>query len=378
MDTFFAPAERTSEDVLHEEIVGLASHPVLQELLHGINALIAILDEHRQVIALNESFLRNLGIDDAQAVLGLRPGQVLGCIHCDGEPNGCGTTKYCSSCGAAIAIVSALARQKPAEKLCALTASRGGNALDRTFLVKASPLKLEGRRYILLFLQDVTLEQVRGALERTFFHDISNMLTGLLGVSQLLASAPTPRLLDVVHQSALRLCKEVAIQKCLFKNDMSEFRVAWEEVTAQALLSELRNVYQEHRASRHKALELQDPLPAISIITDVSLALRVMCNMVTNALEATDDQGVVKLWFEQEGNSLVFSVWNDKAIPEMVRHRIFLRSFSTKQGNGRGIGTYSMKLIGEKLLCGKVTFASSESEGTVFRFVFGNGNPSPL
>mgnify|MGYP006293419399 CR=1 len=37
---------------------------------------------------------------------------------------------------------------------------------------------------------------------------------------------------------------------------------------------------------------------------------------------------------------------------------LFKRSFSTK-GVGRGIGTYSMKLFGEKYLKGKVDFKNS-------------------
>lgn len=92
-----------------------------------------------------------------------------------------------------------------------------------------------------------------------------------------------------------------------------------------------------------------------------------MCNMVTNALEATDENGTVKVWFEQDEKFLVFCVWNGKLIPEEVQLRIFQRNFSTKEGAGRGIGTYSMKLLGEKILGGKVSFTSSET-GTIFQF----------
>jgi sensor histidine kinase regulating citrate/malate metabolism len=44
---------------------------------------------------------------------------------------------------------------------------------------------------------------------------------------------------------------------------------------------------------------------------------------------------------------------------------LFRRSFSTK-GRGRGIGTYSMKLLGEKYLKGRVWFTSSPNAGTTF------------
>jgi CheY-like chemotaxis protein len=55
-------------------------------------------------------------------------------------------------------------------------------------------------------------------------------------------------------------------------------------------------------------------------------------------------------------------------MPLAVQERIFLRSFSTKSRQGRGLGTYSMKLLGEQYLGGKVSFISNEQSGTVFHF----------
>jgi sensor histidine kinase regulating citrate/malate metabolism len=52
-------------------------------------------------------------------------------------------------------------------------------------------------------------------------------------------------------------------------------------------------------------------------------------------------------------------------MPEAVRMQIFQRSFSTR-GTGRGIGTYSIRLLTEKYLKGTVVFTSSDPEGTIF------------
>ncbi len=95
--------------------------------------------------------------------------------------------------------------------------------------------------------------------------------------------------------------------------------------------------------------------------------MRVLCNMIINALEATDVNGLVKVWAEEKKAELSFYSWNNRVIPESVTNRIFQRNFSTKQQSGRGIGTYSMKLFGETILGGKVSFSSSETDGTVFR-----------
>lgn len=368
MDTHFADAERASKNELETEIDIVIKSPVIQELLHTINGLIAVLDEHRQVVALNDSFLQMLGIDNPGEMLGLRLGEVLQCIHSHEEPSGCGTTKYCQTCGAAIAIVSSMALDKPVDRICALTANRDQSTVDFSLLVRAHPIRINNKKFILLFIQDITLEQLRAALERTFFHDIGNMLTGMLGASEMLViQNKDSRLAEIVRQSALRLANEVAIQKCLFKGDACDYQVSRHEITTEQLQNDLKNVFANHAASHNKSLFLPEPTPPFSIKTDISLALRVMCNMVTNALEATDRNGTVKAWFERDENFLVFHVWNCKSIPEEVQHRIFQRNFSTKEGAGRGIGTFSMKLLGEKILGGKVSFTSSET-GTIFQF----------
>ncbi|MGE4488502.1 MAG: ATP-binding protein, partial [Kiritimatiellales bacterium] len=63
---------------------------------------------------------------------------------------------------------------------------------------------------------------------------------------------------------------------------------------------------------------------------------------------------------------ICFSVHNRFVIPPDVQIQLFTRSFSTK-GNGRGLGTYSIKLISEKYLNGRVSFVSNEEQGTVFK-----------
>jgi len=62
---------------------------------------------------------------------------------------------------------------------------------------------------------------------------------------------------------------------------------------------------------------------------------------------------------------ICFWVQNNQFISFNARHQIFNRSFSTK-GEGRGIGTYSMKLLAEKYLKGNVRFTTSSEKGTTF------------
>ncbi|MGD9309715.1 MAG: ATP-binding protein [Desulfosarcina sp.] len=337
-------------------------------LLHSISGLLAILDENRQIIAVNNAFLQMLAIDDPENSLGLRPGEALGCVHAHEEPTGCGTTNLCSTCGAAIAIVSSLGQDRPVERTCALSAIRDGRAIEMALLVRSHPIRIEDKRFLLLFLQDITKQEQRAALERTFFHDISNMLSVIVGASEVLAKDVPSELADIILQMSLRLRKEVAIQRCLARNECSGYRPVWYAYTAEKIFEQLRTFFAHHQAATDKTINFRPPDPAISITTDISSLSRVLCNMIINALEATEKYGAVKVWIEIKNQSLTFCVWNSQAIPKDITNRVFQRNFSTKLGAGRGIGTYSMKLFGEEVLGGQVSFTSSEKEGTIFRF----------
>ncbi|MDY6825370.1 MAG: ATP-binding protein [Thermodesulfobacteriota bacterium] len=367
MDTWFAAPEKATETKLADEILFVSHNAIMDGILHSISGLLAILDEHRQIVSLNDSFLKMLGIDDPSEALGLRPGEALDCIHAQKDPAGCGTTEYCSTCGAAIAIVASLNQDKPAERVCALSANRDGSQVDLAMLVRSQPIFLEGRRFLLLFLQDITKQEQRAALERTFFHDVNNIIGMLVGNTQLLLEESPSAYARDIYQASMRLYREVAIQRALSKDGILQFQALWHDTTASGILEELETFFANHPVARDKHLVVVGEALDTAITTDLSVIMRVLCNMVINAFEATEPGGMVRIWAEHWDGILSFCVWNRQAIPPDAAKRVFQRNYSTKHQEGRGLGTYSMKLFGEKLLGGRVSFTSSEKDGTVFR-----------
>ena len=86
---------------------------------------------------------------------------------------------------------------------------------------------------------------------------------------------------------------------------------------------------------------------------------------LTNAFEATLVGGRVEIGADDMGEMVRFRVKNEILIPKDIQMQLFLRSFSTK-GIGRGLGLYSIRLLTENYLKGKVSFVSNESERTIF------------
>jgi len=368
MDTYFAPAAKATEKDLKLEIEIVSNNPILTGLLHSVSGLLAILDEHRQIIALNDSLLHMLGIDNPEDALGLRPGEVLKCIHADTEPGGCGTSRMCASCGAAISIVASLEQDKPVERICALSARRDGIKMEMALLVHSQRIKIEDNRFVLLFIQDITKRQQRAALERTFFHDINNMLGALVVASEYLAKHQNLEMANTIYQISLRLNKEVSIQRCLTSSESNDYVPVWDKYSTITIFKDMQSFFMNHPVAHGKNLTYLNNCPEAWIRTDIALLHRVLTNMILNALEATKKNGAVKVWLDRTDNFYIFKVWNKQEIPLKIKDRIFQRNFSTKEQDGRGIGTFSMKLFGEQLLGGQVSFSSSKKEGTTFRF----------
>ena len=372
MATLFAPAERAGEEELREAIAVATVNPVIDAVMQSFGGLLAVLNEQRQVLAVNQALLSRMNLAGADEVLGLRPGEALHCVHADDPPAGCGTTRFCVSCGAAIAIVAAMDSGRPEQRECVMTVQKNGSQEDLAFNVRSCPLTLAGRRFVLIFLRDVSTQKRRAALERTFFHDIGNIIAGLSGASELLETdeeADKQERRRQIRHLARRLMKEVEIQRALAEAENPEYRVTPEKVPVAEVLREIEQSFDGNPVAAGKTLRImteggQDQL----LMTDLSLLLRIVTNMVTNALEATEEGGVVRRWISGEPEGLAFCVWNRQPVPAEARLRIFQQYFSTKSGAGRGLGTYAMKLFGEKYLKGKVDFTTSETEGTVFRF----------
>jgi len=368
MDTTFAPVEKVDKKELAAEIKSISDSPVMSGLLQSARGMLVILDEHRQIIALNNSFLDKLGMDDSGLALGLRLGEALGCIHAhEGPGHTCGSTRFCPSCGAAIAMVTSLSNNCPDERICALSAHRKGQPIELSLLIRSEPIQVKGKRFLLMFIQDITQQQQWAALERTFFHDINNMLGILAGASERLVAEQPSELSEAICEASDRLIKEVAIQQYLTSNNEQSYQPQWAEVTLKRILDNLQTFFATHVAAQGKQIEFPDTPPERSVKTDSSLVSRVLSNMVLNALEATEDGGQIRVGAESQEGRVSFTVWNRQEIPPEAVMRIFQRNFSTKNEAGRGTGTFSMKLFGEKILGGLVDFSTSAADGTTFR-----------
>jgi K+-sensing histidine kinase KdpD len=369
MDTYFASPCRSNASQLHHQSKIVASNPVIDGVMRVVGGLVAVLNENRQVITVNEQLLNTLGVDNPDKVFGLRPGEAIGCSYATEMPAGCGTSEYCMTCGAAIAIATSLGKDWPVDRNCAISAERDGQQVDLFFRVHAAPIKIEAERFVLLFLHDISRQQRLAVLDRVFVHDINDTITGLKNAAELLCACTNGEALDAAKKIAgltKRLAREVELQGHLSQYQNISIDPTIEVIPVEWIINELEQLMNNHPAMHQKNLQIQNSASGLLLHTDPALILRVLSNMLLNAFEAAANCRTVRFRVATRYGQVVFSVWNAEVISPSIASRIFQRNFSTKEELGRGLGTFLMKLIGEQLLGGRVYFESSTTNGTIF------------
>lgn len=365
--THFAPAERVPIEVVHRQAAAFQEAPLASAVLNSVLNCVFVLNAQRQIVMASRNVLELTPGQSLENIMGQRPGEALGCLHAWDCENGCGTGEGCAECGAAQAILASLAGQRDLRE-CRMTRVIRCEEQALDLLVLATPLVHNQENYCLLSIADISHEKRRRVLEKVFFHDVINLAGGVDGMlASLTASAPPSLRGDlVVPRAALHeLLEEVQTQRDLAAAESAALPVAPVRVDSRELLLAAVRVYQSHPAAEGRHIRLAAGLAGVEFTTDPLLLQRVLGSLIKNALEACAPGQTVTVGCEEAGEKLRFTVHNPTFMPRAVQLQVFHRSFTTK-GPGRGLGTYSAKLLTEKYLRGQVRFTSTPEEGTTF------------
>jgi signal transduction histidine kinase len=367
--TYYAPPERASAEELHEQTAAFTSGaPLLVAMLDSMPQIVLVLNSQRQIVFANRALLGYLGCT-LRDVLGQRPGEALDCAHSTDEEWGCGTSESCRMCGAAQAVLQGLDGDEAVQE-CRITRRSSHESLD--LRVHAAPLVFEGQNWVQFVLSDISDEKRRRSLETIFFHDVLNTATAVRAAADLIVRRSGPGLNGVPQQLQTltnRLIDEIVAQRQLTDAENDDLQVTPERVSAARLLLELAESTSGNEHVQGRRLRIELPEIAPELVTDVTLLRRVLGNMLKNAVEATPTGGTITVGVTDRGEQVEFWMNNPGEMSRQVQLQVFQRSFSTK-GQGRGLGTYSMRLLTERYLDGRVSFSSTGADGVTFRAVY--------
>ena len=364
--TLFAPAGRAPSEAVEQVARLCFEDPLIQAALGAMDSYAAVLNDQRQIVAANPVLLAALSLEDPTVCIGRRLGEAFACVHAGEGPGGCGTSRACRRCGQLLAVLTTQQDRTAASGECLLSIQQNGRWEAREFMARSQPVTVAGQQLTLLTLRDISAEKRRDALEQIFIHDLMTSMQGLqewMGVLKGAggdATAIAERLLELARILTL----EVETQWRLLQAESGKLTAELQQVPAEHILDEvIRGLTPEARAV---LLRLPVPPDTAALETDPVLLVRILTDMVHNAVEAMPPGLHAQIGYDLRAGHPGFFVYNPGFMPPEIADQVFHRSFSTKSGRGRGMGTYGMKLFGESVLGGTVGFTTSWEEGTRF------------
>jgi CheY-like chemotaxis protein len=357
-ETFFAPAGRAGGEDLNHQVQEALSNPIIKVLLESVQGYLLILNEQRQILAANPELLEALNNESPDWMIGLRPGELLNCLHFSEGPDGCGTSLKCRSCGAVLAILGSRNNGVVTSGECNMSIRDGEKTATRFFRVNATPLCSGDHTLTVFSVLDVSSAKRLELLDEIFLHDLLNSLGCMEGMGKSDSQATALQYESVVRH----LKEEVHYHRSLIEAEKGTLVKTEIWISAAEVLLELSDLLKNNpRTNRHAIVFEKNS--DYQFYLDKVLLIRVLFNMALNAVEASSPGDTIRIVYSDG----TFSVHNPGVIPDDVSLHIFEHSFSTKGHSGRGLGTYGMKVLGEQYLGGSVSFSTNRDAGTVFR-----------
>lgn len=356
------PDVRAEEETIEYQREIVDGFLVVKPFIDDVNHMFVILNKQRQIVYLNKLASEFFTNDN---LIGQRLGEAIDCIHSSEIDGGCGASENCVKCGQLNAVLNS---QKLGidKKECRIT-SENNTVYDLE--IWAKKIVIDNYNYTLVSITDISSKKRKEVLERLFFHDVLNTAGSLRSFLELMQDASEEEISEFSKlglEISNTLIDELKGQRLLGLAEDSKFQLNITEFDVYSAFSEILNTYNNGVLCENVNMRLiKTDEQEVLIKTDKTLLKRVLGNLTKNALEASKKGGEITLSFESFDSTIVFSVNNTGYIPKDIQLQIFQRSFSTK-GPGRGIGTYSVKLLTEKYLKGEASFFSSEEFGTTF------------
>lgn len=360
---------RLSQKEIKQQAHSIDNLKYLKTILDAFSDIIVIVNQQRQVIFANEMFLKYLGKENMQEALGERPGELIKCVHSRKGPDGCGTGKECLYCGAVLTVLKSQASNSQQENEARITTEVNGKILPLDLKVIAKPITIKNETYTMAILKDISSMKRKEMMERAFIHDLTNTVYSLTNKLDLFPVEKFPEIdeqYQLIRNLAIKVSDEIEAQKDIIKIERGELKPQFINVKTKAIIQSAINVLSPTKKNSDFKIKIDKNTVDSRIKTDPRLLQRVLINLLKNAIEASSKGDEIIIGSREINDKVEFWVRNNAILSDEIKAQIFQRSFSTK-GIGRGIGTFSVKLLTEEYLHGKALFESNEKTGTIFR-----------
>ena len=364
----FGLPDREKSGKMEEQLETISNFSHLESIINALPYPVLILNSKRQIVFSNKGAIEELGAESLSDFLGKKPGEAINCNNSHKSEYGCGTSRHCQLCGIFTTILKSQREDRIINADCRIISGKDEDLEFYNYEVSSTPISFENEQYLIISLVDNTDLKKKEMLEKLFYHDLLNTAGNIRNLFQLIRSSDDQsaknHFMDILDNLSKELVDEIQGQRHISSAERGELNINLEEMNSLRILKLSGDQFNNNKKWDNPVI-IDETSEDVNFKSDRGLVARILKNMIKNALEASGKGSKVKILSRKEDGYLEFQVNNPEEMPENVKIQVFQKSFSTKS-KGRGYGTYSMKLLGEKYLGGKVSFTSNSAEGTTF------------
>ncbi|MGE9296437.1 MAG: ATP-binding protein [Puniceicoccales bacterium] len=223
------------------------------------------------------------------------------------------------------------------------------------------------RHYLDDMLQQEKMSLV-GTMVNSIIHDFKNPFT-LIGLgAQMMQSRHSD------DAKTVKICNNIEAQvnrMVEMANELSEFsrgeqKLIFQTVSLPALFEEFRELNEPF--FKREGLVIEMNIAEVSIIAEQNKLLRVLQNLVGNAIDALSDRkdGRIEIIAQTDGDEVELRITdNGKGIPEQIRGTFWTPFVTHGKSRGTGLGSAIAKSIVEAHQ-GTISFETETGKGTTF------------
>ena len=255
---------------------------------------------------------------------------------------------------------------------------------DRTVHVRRVVIPgLEGEPAGILTLhEDVTAQRIaleaKDLMLRAIGHEVrspaaamKNMLAGIMQWDNTIDATGRRELLQEAYESSDRLLSLVESQLIIAKLETRHFEPSPESVEVGPAIDGVMGVLMHRYEERSAAVQVSLPAGLAPAYCEPTHLGQVLTNLIGNALEYTEAAVLVEARQLNRGWLEITVVDHGQGLPAASQESLFEKTGPAgrnRSQGGLGLGLYLCRLVVERSFGGRIWVASSDRNGTTFKF----------
>jgi ribosomal protein L31E len=350
--------DRENINLLKSDINSIYKNRYLIGLVNSLPFAILLLNKFRQVLFLNKVLIELLS--EKKISLGLRPGELLGCVHCQDSVKGCGESYQCRYCNAVKTIRESVLKKKQITNEVKIYTDL--NDLDNVyeFIITSAPFTYNNLDLIVVSLEDIRSRNKIDSINNLFLKQLLEKSSNLESILENNLSISKSN--DMPISNSWQLCHEIVSelidQQIYFKALENTLETNSDSISSTDLL----------KACQPPSLEEQFTIDikseSFKFKSDCLLLSRVLNNTIKFIFnKANSALTEISLGCFQLSENIVFHINSSVELPKPSQKQIFKHPY-TLVNKIKDITPLGIKTVVEQYLNGSIWLESNRKIGT--------------